>query len=86
MVGQKSRILYAKDRQLMIWLIVCGFGFLAASIFLKKLMIYIALCVCWTGVIFYQDTAIPDYIKLAAVAIVVFGLFSIYNLHRTGDL
>jgi hypothetical protein len=68
----------------MIWLIVCGFGFLAASVFMKNLLIYIALCATWLGVIFYQDTVIPDYIRLAAVAIVFFGVISIMNLNKRG--
>jgi len=69
----------------MIWLIVCGFGFLAASVFLKHIMIYIALIVTWAGVIYYSNSTIPDYIRVAALAIVIFGIFSIYNLKKGGD-
>jgi hypothetical protein len=70
----------------MIWLLVCGFGFLAASVFLKNIMIYIALIVTWIGIIYYGESSIPDYIRLAGVAIVLFGIMSIYKLHKGGDL
>jgi hypothetical protein len=69
----------------MIWLIACGFGFLAASVFLKNIMIYIALIVTWAGVIYYGESSIPDYIRLAGVAVVIFGIISIYNLKKGGD-
>lgn len=70
----------------MIWLLACGFGFLAASVFLKHIMIYIALVVCWAGVIYYGESAVPDYIRLAGVAVVIFGIMSIYKLRQGGEL
>lgn len=68
-------------------IIVFCFGMLAASVFLKHLLIYIALCCAWLAVIFYPAVPeFPGYLQLTALAVVFFGVFSINKLRQGGDL
>ena len=69
----------------MLWITIFCFGLLAASVFLKHLLIYIALIAAWLAVIFYPGNTFPDYLQLAALAVVFFGVHSIYKLKQGGD-
>jgi len=69
----------------MIWITIFAFGLLAASVFLKHLLIYVALIAAWLAVIFYPNASFPDYLQLAAIAVVFFGVHSIYKLRQGGD-
>jgi hypothetical protein len=57
-----------------------AFALLAASVFLRHLLIYLALCIAWLTVIFYPGTNFPGYIHLASLAVVFYGVFSIFKL------
>lgn len=71
----------------MLWITIFCFGTLAASIFLKKLMIYIAMICAWAAVIFHPVAAdLPGYLKLVALAVCVFGIQNILRIRRDGEI
>lgn len=71
----------------MLWLTVIALGLLAACVFLKHLLIYVALICAWAGVIFWTGPSdFPGYIKLAAVAVAAFGIMSIFKLRNRSEL
>jgi hypothetical protein len=71
----------------MLWITIFSLSTLAACVFLKNLMIYIALICSWAALIFHPAAAdIPDYIKMTALAVCIFGIRGIMKLKRSDDI
>lgn len=71
----------------MLWITIFAFGSLAASVFIKRTMVYIAVLCSWAAVIFAPQAAdISGYLKLVAVAVCVFAIQSILRIRKEGEI
>lgn len=69
----------------MLWITIFCFGTLAASVFIKHFLVYVAIICCWSAVIFWPGSEFPDYLKIAALSIICFSIWSIFRIWRRGD-